>query len=104
MVIRTLAFIGVLAAAAPALGQTPAARVLVVPFENAQREPRLHWLTEGAAVLLADGLNGHGVPAITRAERVGAFEQLRLPLTATLTRATVIKIGQLAGASEAILG
>lgn len=90
--------------AAPAAAQTAGARVLVVPFENVQREPRLHWLSEGAAVLLADGLNARGVPAITRAERVGAFEQLRLPLTARLTRATVIKIGQLAGASEAILG
>jgi Tfp pilus assembly protein PilF len=104
MVIRILAFIGALAAAIPAAAQAPGARVLVVPFETAQREPRLHWLSEGAAVLLADGLNSHGVPAITRAERVGAFEQLKLPLNAVLTRATVIKVGQLAGASEAIVG
>ena len=32
-------------------------RILVVPFENTQREPRLHWLAEASAVLLADELN-----------------------------------------------
>jgi tetratricopeptide (TPR) repeat protein len=104
MMHRLFAAIALCLSAAPVAAQTAGARVLVAPFENVQREPRLHWLSEGAAVLLADGLNARGVPAITRAERVGAFEQLRLPLTATLTRATLIKVGQLAAASEAIVG
>ena len=52
--------------------QPPAAdRVLVVPFENAQKEPRIGWLSEAAAVLLADELNARGVachpPARARA-------------------------------------
>jgi tetratricopeptide (TPR) repeat protein len=89
---------------APAFAQGAGGRVLVVPFENVQREPRLHWLGEASAVLLADALNARGVSAITRAERVEAFEQLRLPVTATLTRATVIKVGQMVGAAEAIVG
>jgi tetratricopeptide (TPR) repeat protein len=104
MVNRILAAAALVLVATPAAAQGPGARVLVVPFENVQREPRLHWLAEAAAVLLSDGLNARGVPAITRTERVGAFEQLRLPLAAALTRATVIKVGQLAGASEAIVG
>ena len=54
----------------------PAARVLVVPFENAQRDPRVHWLSEASAVLLADALNARGTGAITRGERARAFEQL----------------------------
>lgn len=78
--------------------------MLVVPFENAQHEPRLHWITEAAAVLLADELKARGVPAITRADRVRAFEQLRLPPSAALSRATVIKIGELVGASEVVIG
>ncbi len=101
---RLLTIAALCLAAAPAAAQTAAPRVLVVPFENIQREPRLHWLGEAAALLLADELNARGVAAITRAERVGAFEQLRLPLSATLTRATVIKVGQLVGAAEAIVG
>jgi tetratricopeptide (TPR) repeat protein len=79
-------------------------RILVVPFENTQHEPRLYWLSEASAVLLADELNARGVGAITRDERVRAFEQLHLPLAASLSRATVIKIGQIVGASEVIVG
>ena len=49
--------------------------MLVVPFENAGDEPRLHWLGEASAVLLADGLKARGVSAISRDERVRAFER-----------------------------
>jgi Tfp pilus assembly protein PilF len=91
-------------AAAPAFAQGAGGRVLVVPFENVQREPRLHWLGEASAVLLADALSARGVPAIRRAERVAAFEQLRLPVSATLSRATLIKVGEMVGAAEAIVG
>jgi tetratricopeptide (TPR) repeat protein len=101
----------VLLASAAALQQSvpplPAAapsRILVVPFENAQKDPRVGWLGEAAAVLLADGLNARNVAAIRRPERVRAFEQLHLPVTATLSRATIIKVGELLGASEVIVG
>jgi tetratricopeptide (TPR) repeat protein len=87
----------------PSAAQT-SARILVIPFEHAQQEPRYQWLGEAAAVLLADELNARGVSAIRRAERVRAFEQLHLPLTASLSRATVIKVGQLVGASEVVVG
>ena len=100
-----------LAVALPARAQTAAApprpeqaRILVVPFENTQREPRLTWLGEASALLLADELNARGLPAITRDERVRAFDQLHLPVAASLSRATVIKVGQLLGASEVIAG
>src|SRR5688572_3209257 len=99
-----LAIASIALMASAAAQSPPAARVLVVPFENARREARLGWLGEASAVLLAEELNNRGVPAITRAERVRAFEQLHLPLTAPLTRATVIKVGHIVGASEVIVG
>ncbi len=86
---------------------TPAAdggRILVMPFENPKREPRLHWIGEAAALLLADQLSARGLAAIRRAERVRAFEELHLPSNAVLSRATVIKVGELVGASEVIVG
>jgi Tfp pilus assembly protein PilF/TolB-like protein len=86
-----------------AKAQTPAS-ILVVPFENANSEARYHWLSEASAVLLADGLRERGLDAITRPERVNAFEQLHLPVAASLSRATVIKVGQLLGAREVIVG
>jgi tetratricopeptide (TPR) repeat protein len=79
-------------------------RILVMPFENTRREPRLHWIGEAAALLLADDLSGRGLAAIRRAERVRAFEELHLPANAVLSRATVIKVGELVGASEIIVG
>lgn len=91
-------------ACAPPLAAQPAPRILVLPFDHAQQEPKYQWLGEAAAVLLADELNARGVGAIRRAERVRAFEQLHLPVSASLSRATVIKVGQLVGAPEVIVG
>ena len=89
----------------PAAGQSaPGSRILVIPFENVRHELRLHWLSEAAAVLLADELNARGLGAIAREDRVRAFEQLHLPLGASLSHATVIKVGHLVGATEVIVG
>jgi tetratricopeptide (TPR) repeat protein len=94
-----------LMAPASARAQTPAgSRILVVPFENVQREPKLYWLSEASAMLLADELRTRGLAAIPRDERVRAFEELHLPLSASLSHATVIKVGHLVGADEVIVG
>ena len=79
-------------------------RILVMPFENVTREGRLFWLTEASAVLLTDDLNALGAGAITRVERQQAFERLQVPPAAVLTDATVIRIGQLVGASQVVVG
>jgi tetratricopeptide (TPR) repeat protein len=89
----------------PIAAQRPVTdRILVVPFENTRHEPRLQWLGEASAVLLEDQLRARRVAAIPRDERVRAFEELRLPLTASLSHATVIKVGHLVGATEVIVG
>ena len=82
----------------------PAARILVVPFDNVRREASIFWLGEASAVLLADDLNAMGAEAIERAERRQAFERLQVPPTAMLTDATVIRIGQLVGAATVVTG
>ena len=104
-----LTLLTVLACRVPALAQgappaSDAGRILVMPFENVKREPRLHWIGEAAALLLADHLGARGLAPIRRAERVRAFEELHLPSNAVLSRATVIKVGELVGASEIIVG
>ena len=83
--------------------QTPQ-RILVMPFENVTRDSRIFWLTEAASVLLADNLNALGANAITREERRAAFERLQVPAAAVLTDATVIRIGQLVGAAQVVVG
>ena len=101
LILAALLLAGVVA---PAAGQGSTARILVMPFDNPSREARLHWIGEAASLLVAEELNVRGVSAIRRTERLRAFEQLHLPAAATLSRATVIKVGQLVGASEVIVG
>src|SRR5688572_7550445 len=90
-------------AAAPA-PVAPANRQLVVPFENVSRTPRVIWLSEGSAVLLTDDLQALGVPAISRDDRRRAFDRLRVPAVASLSHATVIRLGQVVGAAQVIVG
>ncbi len=79
-------------------------RILVMPFENPSGEERLYWLREGAAMLLAADLRACGATTIGREERVKAFERLGVPSNANLSDATVIRIGQLLGASSIVIG
>jgi len=95
--------LGVITAVAPAAAQS-APRLLVMPFENASKESRIFWLSEASSVLLADDLNALNARAITREERRQAFDRLQVPAAATLSDATVIRIGQLVGASHVIIG
>jgi tetratricopeptide (TPR) repeat protein/TolB-like protein len=86
-------------------GAQPAAGAMVVlPFENARADPRLHWMREGAAVLVADVLDAAGLEVIGRDERDSAFERLQLPMLAPLSRASAIKVGQAVGASTVVVG
>ena len=82
----------------------PGARILVMPFENVKRDAKIFWISEASAVLLTDDLNALGANAITRQERMQAFEQLQVPPAAALTDATVIRIGQLVGATQVVVG
>ena len=92
------------AGAPRAAAQTPGTRILVVPFENARAEPRFQWLSEAAAVLLTDDFRAGGQPAFARSERLRAFEHLYLPASGSLSRATIIKVGQLVGAAQVVVG
>jgi tetratricopeptide (TPR) repeat protein len=97
--------------AAPAAAQpvpAPGTRVLVMPFATAVEpgasEGAALWLGEAAALLLTDELRRLGFGALPREERVLAFDRLQLPMPAVLTRATMIRVGELIGASEIIFG
>jgi tetratricopeptide (TPR) repeat protein/TolB-like protein len=79
-------------------------RVLVMPFENVTHDGRIIWMGEASSVLLADDLNAFGVSAITREERQQAFDVLQVPPSASLTDATVIRIGQIVGAAQVVVG
>jgi predicted Zn-dependent protease len=79
-------------------------RLLVIPFENPTREARIYWIGEASAVLLADELNALGKRAYTREERLDAFERLQVPPVTSLSHATVIRLGQVVGATHVVIG
>ncbi len=95
--------IALLAVPAAAAAQG-AGRILVMPFDTLKREARVFWLGEAASVLLTDNLTTLGANPITRVERLQAFERLQVPPAATLTDATIIRIGQLVGADRVVTG
>lgn len=79
-------------------------RYLVIPFENPAREARIYWVGEASAVLLPDDLNAFGTHAYTREERLDAFQRLQVPPVASLSHATVIRLGQVVGATHVVIG
>ena len=79
-------------------------RFLVIPFDNPGHEARIYWLAEASAILLADNLNAAGRHAYTREERLEAFDQLQVPAVASLSHATVIRLGQVVGATHVVIG
>jgi tetratricopeptide (TPR) repeat protein len=107
---RVVALVAFALVAASGVGtasaQTPgsASRVLVMPFETATREPRSYWLGEGSAVILTDSLTALGLPVMRRDERLHSFELLRVPVVSGLSQATIIRVGQVVGASQVIVG
>lgn len=89
---------------AAAQSAPPPTLQLVIPFGNATGEPRVYWLSEASAVLLTDDLIALGVPAIRREDRLRTFDRLRVPTLATLSHATVIRLGQVVGAAQVVVG
>jgi predicted Zn-dependent protease len=94
----------VLLARAPVAPTPATGRVLVLPFTDIHRVGRIYWLSEGAAVLLADDLSELDQPIVTREDRRRAFEQLQIPIDAELTDATAIRVARLVGATRIVRG
>jgi len=89
---------------------TSGSRVLVMPFSTEVDagapggSGAALWLGEAASILITEGLTTAGVGALSREERLAAFDELNLPMTSALTHATMIRVGELIGASEIVFG
>jgi tetratricopeptide (TPR) repeat protein len=103
---RAALLLGLLAATPSiAVAQLPqGATVLVLPFENPGGHGRVLWLREGLASLLSEALDAAEFEVVGRDDRVAAFERLQLPVAATLSRASTIKVGLAVGATAVVVG
>ncbi|MPZ16523.1 MAG: tetratricopeptide repeat protein [Luteitalea sp.] len=77
---------------------------LVVAFEGAGDDPRLVWLGEGVATLVADGLRRAGRPTYSGRERARILEGMQLPTGARLSYATVVRVAEVVGAASLVTG
>lgn len=82
----------------------PAGAVLVLPFDNPGGHARVLWLREGLTSLVSEALTAADLDVVGRDDRVAAFERLQLPLAATLSRASTIKVGLAVGAAAVVVG
>jgi TolB-like protein len=78
--------------------------IVTMPFENVSGRAEYNWVGESFAAQLADLLDKPGLVGIRPDERNVAYKQEGLPPTAILTRATMIKIAERAGANLVVLG
>jgi tetratricopeptide (TPR) repeat protein len=95
---------GAAVAGAQPLAPSSEGRVLVMPFDGVSRDSPQYWLREACALLLSDRLGARGVDVMTRDERVRAFDELQLPARASLSLATIIRVGELVGAADTVFG
>jgi len=78
--------------------------IVTMPFENLSARPEYNWIGESFAATLSELLDKPGLVVIRSDERNVAYKLEGLPPTAILTRATMIKIAERAGANLVVLG
>src|SRR5262245_65954544 len=78
--------------------------IVTMPFENVSGRAEYNWVGESFAAALADLLDKPGLVAIRPDERNVAYKKEGLPPRAILTRATMIKIAERAGAKLIVMG
>ena len=104
MTVRPLIALVFMLLAAVTARATATDTIVSMPFENQSARAEYNWVGESFAATLSDLLDRPGMVAIRPDERNVAYKQEGLPPTAILTRATMIKIAERAGANLVVMG
>jgi Flp pilus assembly protein TadD len=78
--------------------------IIIFPLEGSSNDGVLSWLGEGIATSLTDQLNGAQMRAMDYSERIKLVESLDLPPGAQLSRGSMIRVAQRAGADMVVWG
>ena len=81
-------------------GQT----IAVIPFENQSKAPGLEWIGESFPELLQGRLTSSSLYALTRADRIRAYERLGIPSDVHPSRATVYRMAEQMDVDYVLLG
>src|SRR5262249_42460017 len=63
-----------------------------MPFENASGAPGLQWVSEAFPEILGQRLSGPTIFALTRDDRLRAYERAEIPAEVLPTRATIYRL------------
>src|SRR3978361_5764 len=87
-----------------AAGCARADNFLVLPFFNQSKEKNLDWIGDSLSEAIREALAAEGLVALDRPDRNEAFQRLSVKPYTTLTKATVVKIGQELDAEQVVYG
>lgn len=101
-IVRSLFLVMLLAAlaSAPASADT----YLVLPFFNSSHNSSLDWIGESLAGTVQEALSSEGLMTLERDDRVEAYRRLSIRPFSSLTKASVLKIGQELDAAHIVYG
>lgn len=88
---------------AGALEGSPAT-FLVLPFENESKAPGIEWIGEAFAEILSRRMASPRLHAVSREERLQAFDRFGIPVNLRPSRATLVRIAELLDVDYAVLG
>ncbi len=78
--------------------------LLILPFFNGSGNPNLDWVGESIAETVREAFANQGLVALDREDRQEAFRRLGVRPYVQLTRATVVKLGQMLDADQVVYG
>lgn len=78
--------------------------VVVLPLFNAARSPNLDWVGESVSETIRESLGAEGIIVLDRKDRDEACRRLGIRRGSVLTRASVVKIGELLDAGQVVYG
>ena len=78
--------------------------LLVVPFENASKTPGLEWIGESFPEVLAERMAGAKLYAVSRQDRINAFDRTGIPANIRPSHATLFQIGEQVDVDYMVLG
>jgi len=79
-------------------------KVIVFPLDSPSSSESLSWLGEGIALSVSGQIGSRSLKAVDREERIKLIEDLDLPPDAQLSRGSIIRVAQHAGADLTIVG
>ena len=78
--------------------------VLVLPFRNNSKAPGLEWIGEAFSEILGQRIQSESTFVISREDRLYAFDRVGIPITAQLSRATLLRIAEQMDVDYVVLG